>query len=146
MSDENSSKKVRYSSKALSIHQLDALIKHFKELDNKNDFQILIMTPYGFIKGDLEAISDGETKFVTENQDNPGTFKVDLSHLLKMRNEHLVKLEDDEKIVIVDNGATLNFRNVEIYKDDFVDPIVNLEQMLVFADQIISFSIVPRQR
>lgn len=150
MTEKIENKKIRYSNKAMTIYQLKTLVEFFNEKDEKNDFQILLITPFGFIKGDLEEINENKDDFISLKQKSPDTpdtysYDVDISYLIKLRSEHLSELQSEKEVVIVDNGATLNFRNVEVYKDNLSNPIATFEQMLVFADQIISFSIVPRQ-
>ena len=141
---ENEPKATKFSSKAITIHQLNFLVKYFREKDESNDFQLLLLTPFGFIKGDLEEII-GEENFFSENENLPGTYKVDLSYAVTLRRQFFEKLEAEESIEIVDNGAILNFKNAQVFTDNLSQPIATFDQHLVFADQIISFSIVPRQ-
>lgn len=148
MSQIEKNRKFRFSNKFTSIHNLNVLVELLKKENVDNDYQILLLTPYGFIKGDLEEISDKDS-FVTiasEQENNPysTTLTIDLSYLVKLRAESLKKLQEEKDVEIIDNGGTLNFRNVEIYKDNLIEPIAKLSQMLVFVDQIISFSLIPR--
>ena len=134
----------RISLKSMTINQLSVLTEQFKELDDKNDFQVLLLTPFGFIKGDLHEIAS-EEELIQKNPDQENQFSVDLSALITLRSNHIRKLEEEvSELKIVDNGAALNLKNVEVYKDLSQGPIMNTNQLIVFADQVISFSLTPR--
>ncbi|OLN21619.1 hypothetical protein BTO30_14150 [Domibacillus antri] len=141
--DSNQTNKInRVSLKAMTIHSLQIMIDQFKELSPNNDFQILLLTPFGFIAGDLEALASTEEMLSPNENSN---FNFDVSAVVTTRNEFVNKMKDENPAVeVIDNGAALNFKNVRVFKDQLCEPILNMNQMLVFADQIISFSIVPR--
>ncbi len=76
---------------------------------------------------------------------NCSNVNVDFSYIVKMKNERLLKFEEENpNLNVCDNGAILNLKNVSVYKDNLNDPVLITEQMLVFADQIIGFSAIPR--
>ncbi len=135
--------KGRYSLKATTINSLGLLAKYFNENENGNDYQILLLTPYGFIKGDIENIASHDN-FITKT-DIPNKYDVDLSIVYQYRNDALKDAEKDkENINLIDNGAIINLKNVTVYKDNLKEPILTTNQMIVFADQIVSFSLCPR--
>jgi hypothetical protein len=140
---------MRYSVKSLTIHQLAVLINQFNQMDEKNDFQALLMTPFGLLKCDIDfkdnAEEDDNSEFIVPVDKSKNLYKVDLSHLIKIRHDLVKKMtEEDNNIKIIDNGATLSLKNVEIFKDSLTEPIGSIGQMLVFADQISAFTLVPR--
>ncbi|SFL80888.1 hypothetical protein [Salibacterium qingdaonense] len=131
------------SAKFITVNQLEIVINQLKEIGDDNDFQVLLMTPFGFLKGDIEDITDKDG-FMVDSPDNPDAMRIDLSYLVKMKNDFL-KDPENQHIEITNDDGTLNLVNVEIYKDTFLNPIATLPQMLVFVDQIISCAIVPRE-
>lgn len=134
----------RLSLKAMTINQLQVLIEKVKEIGSPDDFQVLLLTPYGFIKGDLVAFAPQKELFNTISE-QPIKMEVDLSSLVSIRGNAVNKLkEENPKLEIVDNGAVLNMKNVEIYKDQIIEPVIKMNQMIVFADQVISFSLIPK--
>lgn len=133
----------RFSIKALTISSLNGIIEVAKKTDSSNDYQILLLTPLGFIKGDICNIANSDN-FITKNE-SLNNFKIDISYAITQRNKSISILEEENpNIKPIDNGATLNLKNVTIYKENFINPILSIDQMLIFVDQIISFSMIPR--
>lgn len=130
------------SLKVLTINQLGILANFFKE-NNYADYQVLLLTPFGFIKGDIENLATNQN-FITET-DSPNKYNIDISVVYQFRNDTLIELEKDNKTLnVIDNGALINLKNVTIYKDNLNVPILTTNQMILFVDQIISFSLFPR--
>lgn len=141
---ENQNKGInRLSLKSFTINQVALLIDQAKEYGD-NDFQILLLTSYGFIKGDLLE-NAAEDELLMANQESSNQLTIDLSSLTPMR-ANLIKgmKEKEPDLEIVDNGATLNLKNVEIYKNDLSNPVLRTNQMIVFANDVISVSLAPR--
>lgn len=143
MSEQQPSKINRISLKSLTINQIGLLAEQIKEMGDR-DYQVLLLTPYGFIKGDLLENASME-KVITSDPDQANQASIDLSAFTSMRAEHVNELkEENPDLEIVDNGATLNLKNVEVYKDQISDPVLTLSQMLVFANEVIGVSLIPR--
>ncbi|MBH0174709.1 hypothetical protein IHV09_14165 [Fictibacillus sp. 23RED33] len=134
----------KYSLKAITIQQLGFLTQKFNKMNINNDFQLLLMTQFGFIKCDLELEIPEDDDFFTPIPNQEDRYQLNLSYLLKQRKEVVKMFEEKGPIEFVDNGTTLSLKNVSIFKDDMLNPIARLEQMLVFADQISGLTIVPR--
>jgi hypothetical protein len=133
----------RFSIKALTVSALDAIIEVTNKSDSSNDYQILLLTPLGFIKGDICDIANSDN-FITKNE-SLNNFKIDISYAITQRYKNISILEEENpNIKPIDNGATLNLKNVTIYKENLNNPILSIDQMLIFVDQIISFSMIPR--
>jgi hypothetical protein len=133
----------RFSTKSITIASLDGIIKLAKETDPSNDYQILLLTALGFIKGDICDVATDDN-FITKRE-SLNSYKMDISYAIKQRNRSIDSLEEENpNIKPIDNGATLNLKNVTVYKEDFNNPILSIDQMLIFADQIISFSMISR--
>lgn len=133
----------RFSLKSITLQSLSVMLDYFNK-DNNNDLQVLLLTPFGFIKGDICPVNNGES-FITEGA-SENQFTVDFSYVVKSRTDVVFSLEEDNpNIKPVDNAAVLNLKNVTIYKDNLNNPILTTNQYLVFVDQIIGFSPVPRE-
>lgn len=139
------------SIKAIDLHIFKGMIKHFNGEHDNNDFQILLHTTYGFIKCDIcDIVQNDDFITVVENPEiinaeNSKTINVDFSYIARVRNNQLLEFEkENPELKPCDNGSILNLRNVSIYKDNLISPILNTDQMIVFLDQIIGFSAIPR--
>lgn len=138
------------SIKTLDLHAFRVIIKQFNEVGN-NDLQVLLHTTYGFIKCDICDIAETDN-FITavENSEsisneNLKTYNVDFSYIVRLRNNQLLELEkENPDLKPCDNGSILSLKNVSIYKDNLISPVLNTNQMIVFLDQIIGFSAIPR--
>lgn len=143
MSEKLENKFNRISLKSYTVNQVGLLTEQLKKMGD-NDFQVLLLTAYGFIKGDLSKISSEES-VITAQSEQENRASVDLSSLISMRENLIDEIKSEEPdLEIVDNGATLNLENVEIYKDQFENPVFKTNQMLVFANDVISVSLIPR--
>ncbi|NFO72181.1 hypothetical protein FDC51_18905 [Clostridium botulinum] len=135
------------SVKFIDIQLFNGMITYFNTQHENNDFQILLHTTYGFIKCDI-CNADPSDNFITPKNPmdpNSSNVNVDFSYIVKIKNERLLKFEEENpNLNVCDNGAILNLKNVSVYKDNLNDPVLITEQMLVFADQIIGFSAIPR--
>jgi len=128
--------KDRISFKSVTLHSLNTIIEHCNE--NGNDFQILLLTPYGFIKGDISDFGNKENFVSKTNVENK--FDIDFSYIINSRDDYMSELEkDNPNIKPIDNGAVLNLKNVTIYKNDLANPVLTINQYMVFVDQIIGF-------
>jgi len=139
------------SIKAIDLQALNGIIKIFNEQNDKNDFQILLHTTYGFIKCDICDIAKEDNAITivenpnTINEENSKMFTVDFSYLAKIRNDTLLEYEkENPEIKPCDNGHILSLKNVSLYKDNLDSPVFSINQMVVFLDQIIGFSPIPR--
>ncbi|AUM96139.1 MULTISPECIES: hypothetical protein [Clostridium] len=136
------------SVKSMDIQLFNGIITYFNNEHDNNDFQILLHTTYGFIKCDICDIAESDD-FITSGENstnsNSENLNVDFSYIVKIKNERLLEFEkENPNLNVCDNGAILNLKNVSIYKDDLKNPILTTNQMLVFLDQIIGFSAIPR--
>lgn len=129
------------SLKKLTLHNLDILAKVIN--DNENDVQVLLLTPFGFIKGDIADVATKATYL--SNTEDSKVVSVDISYAIEMRNETIIDWESNGDILTpFDNGAAINLKNVSVYKDNLTNPVITTNQMVVFVDQVISFSLIPR--
>lgn len=135
--------KDRFSSKAITIASLSALTNILNSENSSEDYQILLLTSYGFIKGDLcETVNIKDSTSIDEATNKT---TLDISFILNNRLELISDMEkENPNIKPTDNGATLNLKNVKIYKDNLLNPILTLGQMLVFVDKIIGIYLIPR--
>lgn len=130
----------RFSLKALTVIGVDALRKAYT-----SDYQMMFVTPYGIICGDLDEVQTIE-KLKSEIKAE-GSAKVDLSLAIEGRNTILKDLESDGKtLMISDSGGVINLKNVAVYRDDMRNPVFITDGLLLFADQIIAVSLIPRDR
>jgi len=130
----------RFSLKALTVIGVDALRKAYT-----SDYQMMFVTPYGIICGDLDEVQTIE-KLKSEIKAE-GSAKVDLSLAVDERNKFLENLEANGKAPeISDSGGVINLKNVTIYRDNMIHPVLTIDTLLLFADQIISVSLIPRER
>lgn len=139
--------KETYSSKTIAIFTLESIRKVLN--DNNTNCQILLLTSYGFIKCDIdfENESDSPLRKINDNAEN--TYALDLSCILKYTNESICEYEkENPSIKSRDNGTFLNLKNVTIYSnglnDSIATPAVKINEFVIFVDQIIGFSLVPR--
>ncbi|QTD40599.1 hypothetical protein [Sporosarcina sp. Te-1] len=70
MTEKQNESSNRISLKAFTVNQLGTLIDKSKELGD-NHFQILVLTSYGFIKGDLFEISSAEELLTPNPEASP---------------------------------------------------------------------------
>jgi hypothetical protein len=104
-----------------------------------NNLQAVFLTTYGKITADIEDIVTYENAF--EANDNNG-FYFDLSALIGQRNKIIEDYkESDEEIEIIDNGRVINLKNVKISNVSNPDSTSYYDQLILFIDQIIGFSI-----
>ncbi|MCY7485781.1 hypothetical protein [Paenibacillus alvei] len=133
-----------YSSKGTTL----MCLKGITDVINKNypdsEKQVLLLTPYGFIKGDLHDNNDDTEKLLSKTDDDK--YCLDLSVVTRYKKDALenAEKENGSNISVVGDGSTLNLKNVTVYKDDLRNPVLNIDQLIVFADQVISFSLVPK--
>lgn len=131
------------SVKKTTLDSLDILIKYAKS--HNKDYQALLLTPFGFIQGDITENATKDT-FITIDE-NTNSSIVDISFILQTTNESISALESENpELKVIDDGFTINLKNVTIFKNNFQQPMVSLDQMVVFVDQIVSFTLVPRDQ
>lgn len=140
------SMKERYSSKYISIFALDTIKKALESTNN--DCQVLLLTSYGFIKCDLDFNPSSDNP-LRKNSDSSNGYSLDLTCISKLRNDTITKLEKESpNIKPVDSGALVYLKNATIYSNGLssssANQSVTINEFVVFADQIIGFSLIPR--
>lgn len=133
----------KISLKAVTLNSLRAMIESLNKT-GINDFQALILTPFGFITGDISVELSNKENYITYSEDKTN-YTIDISYVNEMKQNYISKYKKkNPEICFVDNPTFLNLKNVTFYKDDFKTPILTINQYLIFVDQIIGFSLIPR--
>jgi len=115
------------SPKASLFRQLKNALNSLK-MEYNTEFQAVFFSHIGKIVCDIEppASKDSLISFT----DNPTMFIMDISALFDVDNafdEHLI-----------------NAKNVVIYKNNSNEELMRVDQMILFADQIIGFTLVKK--
>lgn len=137
----------RLSLKSATFQSLEALIYTINDAKNvgQNNVKVLILTSLGQIKADLAPFcTDKDKSFIKKNDDNPHEAGLDISYIMTIRNNHIIDLEkdSDEEFKIVDSSPVVYLKNVELTSLSAPQTALKYEQLILFADQIIGFSII----
>jgi len=134
-----------YSRKIITLLALESIKEALSE--NNSDTQVLLLTSYGFIKCDIDF--ENNSKTILKETDIEGKYELDLTSITNLRNSLVDNIKSENpNIKTQDNGAILYLKNVTIYSNGLSTapghPSVNIDQFVIFADQITGFSLIPR--
>lgn len=137
--------KETYSCKGCTLITLES-IKQTLNTDHGVNSQVLLLTSYGFIKCDIDFETSSKSPIKESNIENKGG--LDLTCISNFRNILINNLEEETPgIQSKDNGAILNLKNVTIFSSGLsstlAHPTVTIDEFVIFADQIIGFSLIP---
>lgn len=135
-----------YSCKGATLITL-AFIEQTIRKEHNADLQPLLLTPYGFIRCDIDLEDSSENLFNATAQENQYTFN--LGCIASYRNSFINDIEaETPDIKAKDNGTLLNLKNVTIYSNGLTQsmayPSSKFPEFAIFVDQILGFSLVPR--
>ena len=115
------------------INELMNLVDTLKKENNAN-YKILLFTNAGALLGDIEpCASEGE---LIKYTDDPAEFTLDTSSIFNK----LKKGYTDEEESYA-GAYMINVKNASLYANS-KETIINVEQIIIFADQITGFSLV----
>jgi hypothetical protein len=112
------------STKGTVFIQVRELLERLKREYNA-EYHVAIYTSFGRVLCDLELPSTKNS--IVGFADDPKKFAIDISAIFEG-----VDVFDDE---------LLNVKNVIIYKNNSAEELVRTEQMILFTDQILGFSL-----
>lgn len=127
------------------VHVISVLIECLKE-NGSTDAQVLLHTAYGFIQGDIATIGTFDKMCQKTHNENEFTLTdwscvFNSDELKKFNNHEDDSLHDKPPI---DTRLFITIKNVSIFKDYPNKYTMNMSQMIVFVDNIIGVSIIPR--
>ncbi|KXS37990.1 MAG: hypothetical protein AWU54_2252 [Candidatus Frackibacter sp. T328-2] len=153
--EEIKSLKNKVSPKTITLDALKSLIDIFNgneetlpsELEESfldeegeaiNNFKAILLTPVAQIEGDIVNINP---KFTVESENN-NKLSIDLSGVLQLRNSRIKALEEQNgDLKFMDSGAFISVKNAKLSPLSNPDVTHNYPQLILFADQIIGFTI-----
>ncbi|MDR3092177.1 MAG: hypothetical protein LBU36_08360 [Clostridiales bacterium] len=124
------------SMKDIAFNQLIKLIEDIKREYNMA-YQLMAFTHSGILVGDIQPLTSKDN-FI-KYSDNYSDIELDMSAFF-------AKLDDDAKSDSNNytNNYSINMRSVKIYPVHGYggQPLIQLEQLVLFTDQIIGFTLV----
>lgn len=128
------------SLKMFVMNRFRGIIKEVKKVNTSYESpSALILTANGLIIGDLEDYSKKPVNIEKKT--------VDISYLVELLGkevEHIKK--EHKKINYLDSGSMINLKNVVLFPNGNIIQKININQMMVFVDKIISFTIMDRKK
>ena len=116
------------------MHLVDRLKK-----ENNTYYRVLLFTSAGALLGDVEPCASEAA--LLKYTDEPTDFSLDMSSIFNIL-EKRYKDEDNDYA----GPYMLNVKNAILYKSsDLREEVKRIEQMILFSDQIIGFSLIKAQ-
>lgn len=131
--------KSEFSRKVIQIRALVALGNNKTKNNPEKEYQLLIVTSAGIMTGEFcELFCSDETCCSFNEQE------FDISKIDELANKVLIDAENElVNIKLVDNAEFIKLINVKITPVG-TDTAVELPQLLVYADQVIGFSLIEK--
>ncbi|NFG42075.1 hypothetical protein FC789_12935 [Clostridium botulinum] len=135
-----------YSAKAITLTVLED-IKELLKNEYNADKQVILLTSYGFIKCDIDI--DEPSDELLMPTDKKDQYSLNIKTITQFRNSFINSIESENpNIKLRDNGALLYLKNVTIYSNGIsaspVNPSATFDSFVIFADQILGFSLTSR--
>ena len=104
--------------------------------ENNAQYKVMLITTAGTLVGDIEPCSPeaGLIKYT----DDPALFSLDTSSIFNM----LKKRYPEEPYT---DSYMLNVKNAILYGSSPREEIMKVEQIIIFSDQIVGFSLIKQQ-
>lgn len=139
--DDSNNPKPSYSLKRLTLISVDLLSKSFKELGPDNDFALCLVTPSGLLVGSIRPENhSSEKKDYLHCNEDAKTCSVDIDLAFHQLDEAL----GDKDLEFRQDSACFTMENVSFLPGSDASRKICFDSMIVFVDQVISASIVPR--
>ncbi|GHU50313.1 hypothetical protein AGMMS49975_01100 [Clostridia bacterium] len=121
--------------KNIAFSHLIKLIETLKQ-DYNITYRLMLFTTNGILIGDLQELSDKSN--MVKYTDDPSKITLDVSAVF-------AKLEEEcnvEKNYY--NDYSINMVDVSVYSVGGTEPLTRLDQIVIFTDQIIGFTLVQK--
>ena len=128
------------SLKMFVMNRFREIIKEVKKVNTSYESpSALILTANGLIIGDLEDYSKKPVNIEKKT--------IEISYLSELLNKEIENIEKEHKIInYLDSGSMINLKNVVLFPNGNMRQKINIYQMMVFVDKIISFTIMDRKK
>ncbi len=127
------------SMKDIVFKHLIKLIEKLK-MENNAYYRVMLYTSSGTVVGDLAPCSPENE--MLKYTDDPDNFSLDISSLFSSMEKQFV--QENPAHQNYSDAYMINVINATVYKNGTRDEIIKLDQLILFTDQIIGFSLVKK--
>jgi len=134
----------RVSLKSMTLSALNSCISVLNDLAEQNNLRVVLLTPSGIIKGKIVPVVEivEGNEFLKQISPENSSFEADISFVYALRQKTLIEWEkENPNLQVVDNGAFINLKDVELTSPSTPGIKNNFSQLIVFVDQIVGFSL-----
>jgi len=140
---------MRQSNKHLNIQSLSTFLDALKGQNPNKEFKMLFVTAAGIILADIEKPLDGHPTLDDYIGDMTDT-KFNTNVINYLKHEKIQKLKSTDEVAgdtfnFVGDGSLILLKNVDFYHKLDEAPYLSLASFALHSDDVIGFSIVPKE-
>ncbi|MFW6047321.1 MAG: hypothetical protein ACOCP4_06020 [Candidatus Woesearchaeota archaeon] len=133
------------SVKGSMIDAISYLINIYNENRNSDNpkAKTVLFTPMGMIQGDIAKVENVNTDNIDNLVKENGKFNY--SYVVNMGQKIIQQQKSDSENEYIDDTYILLLENVTIFQQPDHSGVIKIDQMMIFADQIIGASLMTGQ-